>query len=306
MGKWARILLMQDNPERSRRVFPSIRRYRLASRIQGTFQTIRQRFKNQRAEAAYLNVERLRTELEKEKEQNALRQRLISAVGHDVRTSLAVLRTSNHILSRYFERISPEERLKHLRNIEVHIGYINHLFDTLSLADRAHSGQLEPELGPVDVVPFCRAILEQAQGADESGHQFVFNAQGGMAGFLTDVNLLRRILLNLLSNAVKYSPAGSEIRLEVSVENQEVLLRVSDQGIGIPAIDRERIFDWFQRASNTGQISGTGLGLAIVKSAVDALGGSVTFSSQLGQGTTFSVHLPTGSIPSEGSESGIV
>ncbi len=295
MGNWPWILLMQDNPERSRRVFPSLRRYRLASRIQDAFQTIRQRFKNQRAEAAYLNVERLRTELEKEKEQNALKQRLISAIGHDVRTSLAVLRMSSHILSRYFERITTEERLKHIRDIEVHVSYINHLLDMLLLADRVHSGKLEPELAPLDVVPFCREIGEQVQRGDEAKHRFIFTAHGSANEFMTDENLLRRILLNLLSNAIKYSSGGSEIQLEIVARTDDFLLRVSDQGIGIPAADQGRIFDWFQRASNTGKVTGTGLGLAIVKSAVDALGGSITFNSQENQGTTFWVQLPADS-----------
>ncbi len=296
MGNWARILLMQDNPERSRRGFPSVRRYRLASRIQGAFQAIQQRLKKQGAEATDLDAELLRAELEKEKEQNALKQRLISAVGHDARTSLAVLRMSSHILSRYFERITPEERLKHIQDIEVHIGYINHLLDTLSLADRAHSGKLEAELAPLHVVPFCRAILEQAQGADEANHRFVFTAHESGDAFVTDESLLRRILLNLLSNAIKYSSDASEIQLEVVASTEDILLRVSDQGIGIPAADQGRIFDWFQRARNIGKVAGTGLGLAIVKSAVDALGGSITFNSQEGQGTTFWVHLRAGSI----------
>jgi len=246
----------------------------------------------QRADAEYLNAELLRRELEAEKERNVLRERLISVVNHDVRTSMTVIRTSGDILSRYFERISPTERFKYLRTIQTQVCYMNHLLETLLVADKARSGKLEPELASLDVVLFCREILDHVEIFDEARHRFVFISQGSVDGFTTDANLVRRILLNLLSNAMKYSPEGSEIQLEVSAQNEEVLLRVSDRGIGIPTADQGQIFEWFKRASNTGKIAGTGLGLAIVKSAVDALGGSVTLSSQQGQGTTFDVHLP--------------
>jgi PAS domain S-box-containing protein len=260
--------------------------------IEGIARDITER---KRAEAERLNAELLRTELEKEKELIVLRERFISMVGHDFRTPLAVIQACSDLLGRYFERISPEKRLKFLQDIQVQIGFMIQLLDDLQVVDRARSGKLKPELTPLDVVSFAREILDQVQLTDEVGHQFVFLTKGNVDRILTDENLLRRILLNLLSNALKYSPGGSEIQFEVSAESGEVLLRVSDQGIGIPAADQERLFEVFHRASNTGKVTGTGLGLAIVKSSVDALGGTITFSSQQGQGTTFSVHLPTSS-----------
>src|SRR5207248_11217236 len=97
------------------------------------------------------------------------------------------------------------------------------------------------------------------------------------------------------SNAGKYSPDGGEIRLEVSAQDQAVVFKVCDQGIGIPAADQKRLFEAFHRAKNIGKIAGTGLGLAIVKSCVEAHRGVITFESQEGVGTTFTVRLPLAS-----------
>jgi signal transduction histidine kinase len=96
----------------------------------------------------------------------------------------------------------------------------------------------------------------------------------------------------LLSNAIKYSPPGSPVRVALQYENGSAILRVQDEGIGIPPEAQTRLFDAFHRAKNVGNIPGTGLGLAIVKRAVDAHGGSIVAESEAGKGTTFTVCLP--------------
>jgi signal transduction histidine kinase len=100
------------------------------------------------------------------------------------------------------------------------------------------------------------------------------------------------MLSNLLSNAVKYSAAGSTVEVTLRHEVGRVLLRVRDQGIGIPASEQKRIFEPFFRAGNTGGVAGTGLGLSILRNAVELHGGQVQFESAEGEGSTFTVLLP--------------
>ncbi|MFN8447757.1 MAG: sensor histidine kinase [Anaerolineae bacterium] len=104
---------------------------------------------------------------------------------------------------------------------------------------------------------------------------------------------MRQAISNLLSNAVKYSPAGGTIRLQVACEPDALRIQVSDQGIGIPEEDQKRLFEVFHRAGNVGTVPGMGLGLVITKRAVEVHGGTVTFTSKVGEGTTFIITIPT-------------
>ena len=108
---------------------------------------------------------------------------------------------------------------------------------------------------------------------------------------------LRDLVANLVGNAVKYTPANGTVRVTACRENSQVLLRVSDTGIGIPRDEQDRLFSEFFRASNAKRIAAhsSGLGLSIIKSIVEKLAGQVRFQSQEGQGTTFEVRLPVAS-----------
>jgi signal transduction histidine kinase len=109
---------------------------------------------------------------------------------------------------------------------------------------------------------------------------------------VADPQLLRLILTNLLSNAVKYSPEGSTVRLCVQPTDDVVHITVSDEGIGIPSEDIDRLFEPFHRAENVGATRGTGLGLAILNEAVGVHNGDVKVESAKGKGSTFHVTLP--------------
>ncbi len=98
--------------------------------------------------------------------------------------------------------------------------------------------------------------------------------------------------MNLLSNAIKYSPDDRTVMFSVDCEPDQVTFRIQDQGIGIPEAAQARLFETFYRASNARQIPGTGLGLAIVKQSVELHGGTITFESEEGRGTTFNVIIP--------------
>ena len=109
-----------------------------------------------------------------------------------------------------------------------------------------------------------------------------------------DTNAMDRAIANLLDNAVKYSDDGSVITIRLSRRDDKIVLSVSDRGIGIPSDEHERIFDRFHRVG-TGlvhDVKGTGLGLSLVQHIARAHGGEVTVVSELGRGSTFSIHLP--------------
>jgi signal transduction histidine kinase len=105
---------------------------------------------------------------------------------------------------------------------------------------------------------------------------------------------LKQVLLNLVDNAVKYTGPEGRIRVQLRAEPPDVVLTVSDTGVGIAPDDLPRVFDRFYRVSGSDPRSrgGTGLGLAIAKRIVEAHGGSITVESRVSQGSTFTVRLP--------------
>jgi len=107
-------------------------------------------------------------------------------------------------------------------------------------------------------------------------------------------SLLEQAVVNLLDNAVKYSEQGKTIRVQTEATPQEILIRVRDEGYGIEKQHLERLFERFYRVdkARSRKLGGTGLGLAIVKHIMEAHGGRVSVESQLGRGSTFTLHLP--------------
>ena len=167
------------------------------------------------------------------------------------------------------------------------------LFDELLDIARLEAGHaLDLDCRPTDLV----ALAERAAAAHRRGnerHRITVRAQEPTLVGEWDAARLARVLDNLLGNAVKYSPDGGEIAVRVAREGPWAVLAVADQGLGIPAEDRTRIFERFQRGGNVaGRVAGSGVGLAGVKHVVEQHGGSVSVESQEGVGSAFTVRLP--------------
>jgi signal transduction histidine kinase len=164
--------------------------------------------------------------------------------------------------------------------------------DEVLLLGKADAGKLEFKPAPLDLVEFCKNLVEPLQLNADSQHKIIFRAQGNCENACMDEYLLRHILTNLLSNAIKYSPTGGDVNFQLDCDQQTVTFRIADSGIGIPKQDLERLFESFYRATNVGNIQGTGLGLSIIKNCIDLHGGKIDVQSTVGEGTTFTVTLP--------------
>ncbi|MHB8626154.1 MAG: sensor histidine kinase [Aggregatilineales bacterium] len=246
-----------------------------------------------RVQEERMNAEVLRVELGKERDLLELKEQFLSKLSHDFRTPLAVIQASSDLLSQYFDRLTPEKRLRYAQEIQAQIKVMTEMMEEVLVINRAQAGKLGAHPSPLNLVGFCHTLFEDMQLIDIADHEFVFTSDGQIDHVAMDEKLLRHILVNLLTNAIKYSPNGGTIRFDVLPRNEHIVFRISDQGIGIPEEDQARLFEEFYRAKNTGQIAGTGLGLAIVKRSVEAHGGTMEVESKVGVGTTFTVHLPT-------------
>lgn len=236
----------------------------------------------------------MREALEQQRALNALRSRFVAMTSHEFRTPLAAILSAEELLRHYGDRLPPEERRETLDSIAAGVQRMSRMLDRVLLLGRADAQMLDFQPAAIDLGDLCRRLVAEArlqhpQGACEVACSVADEARAGCY----DEKLLRHIFVNLLSNAIKYSPAGGRVCFEVSLEGGETVFRVRDQGIGIPAGEIGHLFESFHRASNVGDIQGTGLGLAIVKNAVERHGGTVAVESVLGEGSTFTVRLPT-------------
>jgi len=138
---------------------------------------------------------------------------------------------------------------------------------------------------------FAVEIIEEMNGILKTGQaiQLEFN---GNEEITQDERILKNVMFNLLSNAIKYSGENKNIYLSIDTRNENVLIEVRDEGIGIPEEDQRNLFSQFYRGKNVTNIQGTGLGLNIVKRYTELLGGNITFKSKLTAGSTFTVSLP--------------
>lgn len=230
--------------------------------------------------------------LEKEHELNELKSRFVSLVSHEFRTPLAIIHSSTEMLLLYKRQLTESQRQERLENVQTQVTHMVELLeDVLTIGKAASVGvNFHPERTELNA--FCMKIIADFR-LTTSTHDIQYSSPGTHIPVLVDQKLLRQALSNLISNAVKYSPNSNRINVRLEQSDSDIRVHVQDFGIGIPGEDRERLFEYFHRARNVGNISGTGLGLAIVKQAVEAHGG--TISCECDQGTTFTIVLPRSS-----------
>jgi signal transduction histidine kinase len=168
---------------------------------------------------------------------------------------------------------------------------INDLLDLV----RLESGKMEVKREPVTIEPFLLGLSNSiSKTAEDRGVRLETTVDAGLGTVLADSDKLEKILLNLLFNAVKFTPAGGVVQLKASRQNGEMVLAVSDTGVGISDEKVPYVFDRFWQADTSSQrkYHGVGIGLALVKELAEVQGGTVGVSSQVGRGSVFTVRLP--------------
>jgi PAS domain S-box-containing protein len=241
-----------------------------------------------------------RQALHKQIELSDMKSRFISMASHEFRTPLATIHGSVELLQHYGERMPADKKQITLQKIDESVERMTHMLENVLIIGQANAGQLECKPRPLAITPFCLGLLDETRSALNQQYEKVriaLELPDALQLYLLDETLIRNIVGNLLSNAIKYSPEGGDVKLHVSEQAKNLVLQVSDQGIGIPASDLPHLFDSFHRASNVGTITGTGLGLSIVKEAAHCHGGTIAVQSEPGRGSCFTVHLPLHRVP---------
>jgi two-component system sensor histidine kinase BaeS len=174
---------------------------------------------------------------------------------------------------------------------------MSRLVDELADVMRLRAGsEIDLHRESFDLVVLARRIADDHGRATERHRIQVVSAVEALIGFW-DGPRLERVLGNLLGNAIKYSPEGGEVTIRIPREGngdaEVAVLSVEDRGVGIPQADLSLIFERFRRSGNVERFAGSGIGLAGAKRIVELHGGTIAVTSTEGQGSTFTVRLPT-------------
>ncbi|MCC5925948.1 MAG: PAS domain S-box protein [Bacteroidetes bacterium] len=233
----------------------------------------------------------MRRALTKEKELSRLRSQFVSMTSHEFRTPLASILTSSELLEHYSQRWSHEKNLLHLKRIQSSVKHIVRLMDDVLILGKSDVDRLNPEPVPVRLKELIRTLIDEYVESHEATQNVVFDDEMDCNETVLDDKLFRQIFGNIFSNALKYSLPDSTITVSLAGNCEMLRLSVNDDGIGIPTEDMNQLFEPFYRARNAGNVSGTGLGMSIVKRSVEAMGGTVHVSSEVGRGTRVHVIL---------------
>ena len=230
--------------------------------------------------------------LEKEKELGELKSRFVSMASHEFRTPLSTILSSVSLIGRYTETAQQDKREKHVERIKSAVNNLTGILNDFLSLSRLEEGKIEnnPEVFELNV--FCREVIDELEGLLKKGQKVHFKDPEEGLQVNLDKRLFKNIVFNLMSNAIKYSPEEKPIHCMSSINNNQLEIRIKDEGMGIPKEDQTYLFSRFFRAHNVSNIQGTGLGLNIVKSYIKLMNGSITFESEEGKGTTFIVTLP--------------
>jgi two-component system sensor histidine kinase KdpD len=235
-------------------------------------------------------LEREALEAETLRRSDLVKTALLRAVSHDLRSPLTGIRTAVGALRNRTLRLTDDDRDDLLETIDLDSGRLSRLVDDLLDLSRLEAGGAspEPEVWTLDELVHQAIEAVDAQGRVElAGETPLVNVDAGQ---------IQRVLANLLENALKFSPPDARVHVRITATRKEAIVRVVDQGPGLPQHELERIFEpFYRRGGDTG--AGAGLGLAIARGFAEANGGRIWAESRPGQGATFALALPIVEVP---------
>jgi PAS domain S-box-containing protein len=237
-------------------------------------------------------------DLRQEREIDRMKTDFISSVSHELRTPLTSIRAYTATILRD-RNITDKTKYDFLAVILEETERLTNLVNQLLEVSHLESGTVRIVRESVDIPAVVEQVVTALELlAQDKNIQLETDVCDQLPILLGDKDKIQSIISNLLSNAIKFTPQGGRVSVSVRQQTDELLIRVSDTGVGIPREELPRIFERFYRGRRTSeQVKGTGLGLAIVKELVTMHGGRVGVESEPGRGTTFTVVLPVAGEP---------
>ena len=230
--------------------------------------------------------------LKKERELNELKTKFLSLVSHEFKTPLSGILTSSMLLAKYKLTEQQEKREKHLSIINNKVHYLNNILNDFLSIEKLEKGEVNYNLSTFSLQNVISETISNLDLLLKRGQEIIVKSDIIEDEIYQDIKIIELTISNLLSNAIKYSPEDTKITIATSQENGNTLIKVIDEGFGIPEKDQKNIFQRYFRAENVLLNEGTGIGLNIVKSHLENLGGTITFVSEEHKGSTFTIQIP--------------
>lgn len=222
------------------------------------------------------------------KESERLRTLMIDSVTHELRTPLTSIKGASTAL---LEGINPDQQRELLSIISEECDRLNRLVSEAVEMAQLDARQVQMHFAPVPVADLIAAARETCSWVEEQ-HNVTFEVQNELE-IRADRVMFQKVICNLMENAAKYSKAGTAIAVTAVSEGGNAVISIADNGIGIEPLEQGLIFERFYRARSQAESGyGTGMGLAISRAIVEAHGGTIRLTSQIGHGSVFSVVLP--------------
>jgi PAS domain S-box-containing protein len=226
---------------------------------------------------------------------NHAKSAFLANMSHELRTPLnAVIGFSELLEQQIFGALNDKQR-GYVGNVLVSGRHLLQLVNDVLDISKVEAGRMDLacELTPIgSIVDVVRSVIQPV--AAKKGINLEVTVPAGLPDVSVDPGRIKQVLYNLISNAIKFTPRGGLVRLDAGAQGTHLVVRVSDTGVGISDQDLPRLFREFEQLPQPGGVrpEGTGLGLALTKRLVELHGGRVEVASELGKGSTFSVHLP--------------
>jgi PAS domain S-box-containing protein len=227
------------------------------------------------------------------REAEEMKSTFISVISHELKTPVALIKGYAGTLRREDAHWDEDTVRESMAVIEEESDRLTELIDNLLDASRLQTGQMKLDKMDVRVDKMVARMMSKFRTQTDK-HTFELDFEDNFPHVQGDEERLTQVLSNLISNAIKYSPDGGNIAVSGRFDDDHVYIAVTDQGIGIPAGEQDRIFDRFYRVESalSRRTQGAGLGLYLVKSVIEAHNGRIWVSSNPGKGSTFVFTLP--------------
>lgn len=233
-------------------------------------------------------------DITEQKREEELQNTFVSIISHELKTPVSIIKGYAGTLAREDASWSEEVLRDGLHAIEEEADRLAHLIQDLLDVSRLQSGWIHMEMTDWSLPLLAKDVLHSFAPQVDDRFEFELRFPEDMPPVHADYERIRMVLTNLLGNAIKYSPEGGIIRIGGRPEGDIAIVYISDQGIGIPAEEQERIFERFYRVNNRlhRESPGTGLGLYLTRAIIKAHNGSINVTSQVGRGSRFTFTLP--------------